>query len=295
MNESDENIEIDDSVEFEFGLCPSCRTENFDLEIIDDFTKDALKYSENETLFDAVCSSCLDELKGSISQVGRHKAEAEQKTAILKSKWAKKLEILKTGRSLMSQKIYSEARKYYEEYIEILEATYKTGPEGINPLLIPSEQRQQECTVLCHLYFDLIYVYDQFENGTAKLKFACDKLKVLLQHSRGQSQTVRKIKKYTLKAKNPVIISDLYKHCKNAKGGCFVATAVFTDKDCSELSTLRNFRDHVLKNYPLGRSFIYYYYKHSPCWINKLNAYSFWKAPTRWLLKFVTFLVRPFC
>ncbi|GEM_PF-5758678 len=43
-------------------------------------------------------------------------------------------------------------------------------------------------------------------------------------------------------------------------GACFVATAVYTDQNCLEVKVLRDFRDNVLMNNPLGRAFVDFYY-----------------------------------
>lgn len=47
----------------------------------------------------------------------------------------------------------------------------------------------------------------------------------------------------------------------NDKGPCFVATVVFENPYCYELSTLRNFRDNTLSKMKIGRNFIDWYYK----------------------------------
>ena len=49
-----------------------------------------------------------------------------------------------------------------------------------------------------------------------------------------------------------------------AKGGCYVATAVYGSYDCPEVWTLRRFRDKVLAKTWYGRLFIKLYYAVSP-------------------------------
>jgi len=46
--------------------------------------------------------------------------------------------------------------------------------------------------------------------------------------------------------------------------GCFIATVAFGDPNCSELITLRNFRDEVLIKKPIGKYIITIYYKLGP-------------------------------
>jgi len=50
----------------------------------------------------------------------------------------------------------------------------------------------------------------------------------------------------------------------SAKGGCYVATAVYGSYDCPEVWTLRRFRDNVLAQTWYGRLFIKLYYAVSP-------------------------------
>lgn len=54
--------------------------------------------------------------------------------------------------------------------------------------------------------------------------------------------------------------------CKKCvgEGGCFIATACFGSYDSPQVNVLRRFRDGTLASLPLGRSFINWYYKHSP-------------------------------
>jgi hypothetical protein len=45
---------------------------------------------------------------------------------------------------------------------------------------------------------------------------------------------------------------------------CFIATAAFRSKDDAPLVLLREFRDEILENFDLGRSFVHWYYAWSP-------------------------------
>ncbi len=281
---------LEDS-DIEFGKCPQCKAETFDLLLIEEFTKLSLIESGVEVNYDSVCAECIDGFNDQITYVGKMKAEQKQKMEILLAKWNNKIDFLKTGRSLMSQKIYPEAQKYFEEYIEILEAVFNNGNEGITPKMISEDHRKHESTIMCHLLFDLVYIYDKYEPGTAKLQYACDKLCEFLPYSRGQGAVVTKIRKYIKKAKNKSLIKQLFNNTKNLKSGCFIATAVFDEPYSVELTVLRNFRDQALKKYKLGRSFVYYYYKYSPSIANKIRNNYFIKTPVKYCLKFISFLL----
>lgn len=52
---------------------------------------------------------------------------------------------------------------------------------------------------------------------------------------------------------------------------CYIATMVYGDYNHPKVIALRRFRDDQLQNSKLGRSFISFYYKHSPSWVEKLQ------------------------
>ncbi len=261
-----------EDTDIEFGKCPMCKCETFDLVMIDAFTKSALEESNKEFVYESTCSDCFILLKDQITQVGRMKAEKKQRLQELLDKWSTKIEVLKTGRALMSQKIYSEARKYFEEYIAILEAVYNRGDEGLRPHMIPEQHRKQESTLLCGLYCDLIFIYDKFEPGTARLKNMCDTLVEFFSYSRGQGSLLRKIKRLEGESKNKDVFKKLFQKAKNRKSSCFVATTVFDNNDAVELAVLRNFRDQFLRKSHLGRKLVYVYYQHSPSFSAKIKS-----------------------
>ncbi len=302
MDDNQNNNDLDsDNTEFDFlsedldddfGKCPSCKEETLDLEIVDDFTKLALAESNIVIEFDSVCSDCLINYNDQITHIGKMKAEQKQKMEALLNKWNNKIDILKTGRSLMSQKIYPEAQRLFEEYIQILEAVFNNGEEGLKPKMISEEHRKHEATLLCHLFWDLIYIYDNYEPGTAKLQNMCRNLCEFLPFARGKSSIVRKIHKYIKQAKHDKVIKKLFNDTKVYKGSCFIATAVFDDDPNSlELYTLRNFRDQCLRKSYFGRNFVYYYYKYSPFFAAQLKKNVYLKLPVKICLKIASFFL----
>ena len=56
------------------------------------------------------------------------------------------------------------------------------------------------------------------------------------------------------------------------KSGCFVATAVYGNYDHPVVLDLRYFRDDFLDQKKWGRSFIKWYYTHSPNWANIISS-----------------------
>jgi hypothetical protein len=63
-----------------------------------------------------------------------------------------------------------------------------------------------------------------------------------------------------------------------AKGGCYVATAVYGSYDCPQVWTLRRYRDDTLAKTRRGRAFIRLYYTISPTLVK-------WFGHTEWFRK----------
>jgi hypothetical protein len=56
-----------------------------------------------------------------------------------------------------------------------------------------------------------------------------------------------------------------------SSGGCYIATMAYGSYDHPQVIILRHFRDNYLSQSYLGRSFIKFYYKHSPAWVERLR------------------------
>ena len=65
---------------------------------------------------------------------------------------------------------------------------------------------------------------------------------------------------------------------------CFIAPAVFGSSTEPYVMVLRDFRDQVLSNNPLGRSFVSFYYKVSPPIANFISQHEALKTLVRWSL-----------
>lgn len=65
------------------------------------------------------------------------------------------------------------------------------------------------------------------------------------------------------------------------KGGCFIATACYGDYNHPNVLVLRQFRDNILTKSIIGRSFISFYYKHSPALANKIEKQNNLKSLIR--------------
>lgn len=75
-------------------------------------------------------------------------------------------------------------------------------------------------------------------------------------------------------------------------GACYVATMVYGSYDAPEVMTLRRFRDGFLKQHQYGRKFIYFYYKHSPKFVEKHRDKTYIHKPIRWMLNIFVGILR---
>ena len=69
---------------------------------------------------------------------------------------------------------------------------------------------------------------------------------------------------------------------KKSSGGCYVATCVYGSYDCSQVWTLRRYRDNILSSTWYGRLFIRTYYAISPtivkCFGNRKWFKKLWRG-----------------
>jgi len=79
---------------------------------------------------------------------------------------------------------------------------------------------------------------------------------------------------------------------KNQYGGCYIATAVYGSYFDPKVMTLRLFRDKYLSKYAIGRKFIDFYYKYSPCLAIKLEEAKYINRIVRKLLDLFVFVIK---
>lgn len=75
--------------------------------------------------------------------------------------------------------------------------------------------------------------------------------------------------------------------------GCYVATMVYGSYDAPNVLVLRLFRDHFLAKFSGGRSFIRWYYTHSPSFVIKHKDRKLLHAFIRSVLNLFVWLIRP--
>jgi len=77
----------------------------------------------------------------------------------------------------------------------------------------------------------------------------------------------------------------------NEAKGCFIASAAFGSFLHPKLRVFRSFRDHVLMEFGWGRSFVNWYYDHSPAYAVFLQNHEGIRTLVRWVLLLVAWVI----
>jgi hypothetical protein len=87
-------------------------------------------------------------------------------------------------------------------------------------------------------------------------------------------------------------LNSMYKRSNSGGGGCYIATMVYGDYNHPQVMILRDFRDNLLSNYSLGRSFIEFYYKYSPSWVETMKNMKVVNLFIRFVLDKIILIVK---
>ena len=105
--------------------CPRCSLQVMDLHDVDGPLLQRLN-ELGEATPPAVCMSCLTDLRKVASSgaggvlMAQEKAKEQHRLQL----WKSRVSLVKNGRQLMNQKMYSEAAVAYEKYLKILEIVF---------------------------------------------------------------------------------------------------------------------------------------------------------------------------
>ena len=272
------------------STCPYCGEEEVDdLEFVSEMMLEALEESGVPDVPSAVCGECYDSLNSKITLVGKAKIEQKKRLENINLKYQEKAKFFKAGQALTKQKIYKDARSSYMEYLDSLCFIFELEDiNNLQPGMFNEKIRLKESTIICFVMADLIRIYDQLSLSLGNMSLWFEIFKRFLPHAKKRKKLIQKITNYSKKSKNKETITPLVEKHFNKKGGCFIATAVFTPSEVAPLSILRDFRDHTLRNTPIGRNFIYFYYQYSPTIAKKLH-----KQPL--IARFIRASLRLFC
>ncbi|MCB0355840.1 MAG: hypothetical protein KDD40_02475 [Bdellovibrionales bacterium] len=233
-----------------------------------------------------------EELSSKVSQGVRLRMEQKAKEQNRVMMWKSRVNLVKHARMLMQNKQFPEAAVAYEKYLRVLEIVYELKSGELSPDLFNKSNRSKELTVITSVYWDLLRIYDTSPVYNERMHRASNKLAQFLPYSKILPQVTKALVVFQRTSKNPRIIKSLSKQLKIKRGPCFIATSVYADEWHPDVQFLRSFRDLKLKSNSLGRTFVYFYYKHSPLLVKWWHHKPFIKFTVRQLLRLLVLLLR---
>lgn len=255
--------------------CPNCGSPTTQLLPIQTGMRVALESTgQAKGLPNAVCDACYDSLSNNISKGIKLRIEDEAKQKNRVMLWKSRVNLVKRGRQLMSQKAFAEAAVSYEKYLRVLEMIYEVEKNALTPAIFSKSTRSKELTVIVSVYWDLVRIYDAHPRYLENFKKSLEKLTEFAGYSSIYPDIVKKAELFSRKAKNSGLIRNFIKRSRKSSGRCFIATAVYGSSFHPSVIQLRLFRDYTLSKSQLGRKFIAFYYLKSPKW-----AYRIEKTP----------------
>lgn len=235
------------------------------------------------------CDICFREFERLVSKGAKLRAEAIARDQQRLYLWRNRTNMVKQGRQLMAQKVYSEAAIMYEKYLKIIEIVYQVKPPAITPDLFKG--RPSELTLVASVYWDLLRVYDTHERYQDRQMIAAEKLAMFIRFTPLLPTITKKAQILCRTGRNPDAFKKFLKLADKEAPRCFIATAAFDGQRTETVQTLCVFRDEVLKNHSSGRAFVALYYRLSPGIAEFLDHTPFLKAPCRIALKSMALVV----
>lgn len=267
--------------------CPRCSLQVIDLHIVD--ANLLQKLSElGESVPSQVCMSCLTELRRTASSnsggvlMAQEKAKEQHRLQL----WKSRVSLVKNGRQLMGQKMYSEAAVAYEKYLKILEIVFAVEKgQSLTPENFKDSARTEELTIVTSVYWDLLRIYDTSDKYGERQQIAAKQLALFVKFTPIFPDIIKRAESFAKQAKHPGVIKNFLKLASNERPRCFIATSAFESPLAIEVQILRSYRDHSLKKLAWGRYFIKKYYRLSPYIAEFLDKNSVLKPLVRALLR----------
>jgi hypothetical protein len=266
--------------------CPKCGTPSASFVAVDAGLIAKLRESGNtEPIPGQVCESCYATLAGGVARGGmlmaREKAK-EQKRLML---WKSRVNLIKKARQCMNDRMFSDAAVAYEKYLKVLEVVFECKSSELSPEHFKDSARTQELTVVASAYWDLLRIYDTSNKYGERQMQAAKKLSQFLRFTPIYPDILRKAEAFAKTAKHPDAIRSFLKLSSDNKGRCFIATSAF-GYESLEVQTLTHWRDTVLLQSFIGRTFVSFYYIVSPKIAFVLDNFPSLKTPIRVVLRF---------
>lgn len=268
-------------------VCPRCSLQVMDLHVVDGPLLQRLT-ELGESAASQVCMSCLTDLRrvASAGAGGVLMAQEKAKEQHRLQLWKSRVSLVKNGRTMMSQKMYSEAAVAYEKYIKILEIVFNVEKGAhLTPDHFKESARTEELTVVTSVYWDLLRIYDTSDKYGERQAVAGKQLALFVRYTPIFPDIIKKAEAFARQAKNPSAFKAFLKNASNERPRCFVATSAFESPLSTEVQLLRFFRDEKLKSFSIGRFLIRKYYKHSPRIAEFLDRNSYLKPAVRAFLR----------
>jgi hypothetical protein len=266
--------------------CPRCGIQVTELHAVPGDIAMKLQAS-GESVPGQVCVGCITELQRSVaaSSGGVLMAQERAKEQHRLNLWKNRVQLIKQGRTCMSQKMYSEAAAAYEKYLKIMEIVFDCKKGELKPELFKESARHTELTVVASVYWDLLRIYDTSDRYADRQHGCARQLSIFIRFTPIYPDIIRKAEIFQRSAKNPAVIKQFLKMSSESRPRCFIATSAFESVYALEVQQLRFFRDHQLKKHILGRAFTKWYYRVSPKVACLLDKHSWAKPAVRVLLR----------
>lgn len=267
--------------------CSRCGLQVLDLHFVDaNLSQKLVELGEN--IPSQVCMSCLTDLRKTASSnsggvlMAQEKAKEQHRLQL----WKSRVSLVKNGRQLMGQKMYSEAAVAYEKYIKILEIVFAVEKgQSLTPENFKDSARTEELTIVTSVYWDLLRIYDTSDKYGERQQIAARQLALFVKFTPIFPDIIKRAESFVKQAKHPGVIKNFLKLASNERPRCFIATSAFESPLAIEVQILRIFRDQYLKKFKTGRLFIKKYYRFSPTIAEFLDKNTILKPAIRAILR----------
>ena len=274
----------------ELTTCQNCGASDPNLTKVESGLKLSLAQGGRTDIPQSVCAKCLKELRNSASQGAQLHAKQEAKQKQTHQLWTGRTELVRQGRRFLQRGEYAEAAVTYEKYLKIISIVVKKNRADLDPKQF--NEHPKEITIISSVLWDLMLIYDSHAKFFSKQKETAELLSKFLRFSPVYNGIIRKAEREIRKAKNPPAFHHLLKLCDVHASRCFIANATFGSRMDPTVVTLCWFRDEVLKKFPLGRSFVAFYYRHSPSAAMLIKQHPQIKGVARPVLRGVAIVIK---
>ncbi len=275
----------------ELTTCQNCGKADPNLSRIDSGLKLTLTKMGRADIPLDVCAACMKELRGSASLGAQLQAKEELKANHAGKLWKTRVGLVKQGRLFLQRGDYSQSAVSYEKYLKILAVvTKKKGRNELDPK--DFNDQPKEITIISSVLWDLMLIYDANAKFGGKQTETAELLSKFLRFSPVYNSIIRRAEKEVRKSKNPQAFMHLLRLCDVHASRCFIANESFGSRIHPTVITLCQFRDVVLRQSPMGRQFIAWYYRTSPTWAEWLKKHPHLKTVLRPVLRGVGILLQ---